>query len=152
MSDPAEQLAITLDMLEKQILERESELVALKAFCIESETEIALSKKRAENLRTMLDEMRQYRPAAKPFTLEKFPGVQSGRPGKQSEQIRQLAKVILREAGKPIMQLDLKERMEAKGLLLQTVNPVDLIRSALRNQPEFRHVRSEGWTLVGSQE
>ncbi|WP_434729528.1 hypothetical protein [Rhizobium binae] len=152
MSDPAEQLAITLDMLEKQIVERESELAALKAYCIESEAEIARSKKRAENLRTMLEEMRQFRPAAKPFSVEKYPSAQPGRPGKQSEQIRQLAKVILREAGKPIMQLDLKERMEAKGLLLQTVNPVDLIRSALRNQPEFRHIRSQGWTLVDSVE
>lgn len=152
MSDPAEQLAITLDMLEKQILERESELAALQAYLVESEAEIALSKKRAEYLRTMLEEMRQFRPAAKPFPLEKHPGAQPGRPGKQSEQIRQLAKVILREAGKPIMQLDLKERMEAKGLLLQTVNPVDLIRSALRNQPEFRHIRAQGWTLVDSVE
>ncbi|MBO9124922.1 MULTISPECIES: hypothetical protein [unclassified Rhizobium] len=153
MSDPAaDQLAITLDMLEKQILERESELAEWRAFLVEREAEIALGKKRAENLRTMLEEMRQFRPAAKPLSLEKYPTAQPGRPGKQSEQIRQLAKVILREAGKPIMQLDLKERMEAKGLLLQTVNPVDLIRSALRNQPEFRHIRSEGWTLVNPPE
>jgi hypothetical protein len=148
LSDPADQLALTLDLLEQQILQRESELEALRAFCAQTEAEIARSQKHAEILRVQLDEMRQERSASKPFALEKYPGAKLGRPGMQSEQIRQLAKVILREAGKPIMQLDLKERMEAKGLLLQTVNPVDLIRSALRNQPEFRHIRAKGWTLV----
>lgn len=149
MSDPFEEhLSIALDLLEKQIHQSESHLAIFRTMVDETEQDVARLRSRAEILRVQVKETRQESSRAKSPTRDHHKGAKAGRPGKQSEQIRQLAKEILREEGRPIMQLDLKERMEAKGLLLQTVNPVDLIRSALRNQPEFRHVRSKGWTLV----
>ena len=60
-------------------------------------------------------EMRKEPLVDNPLAPTKSVSVQSVSSVTQSDRIREAAKIILREAGEPVMQLDLKLRMESKG-------------------------------------
>lgn len=68
--------------------------------------------------------------------------------GSQSELIRHKAREILAQEGRPLMQSQLKAKMQEMGIEIISSDPKELIRAALKGRPEFRHIRGEGWALV----
>jgi len=149
LNDVGEQFAILLASLEKRVQQKEEELAQFRVhaeeYCRDQEAEIAKAKTQVEIIRAqMLDSNERH--VASPLAPKNDGKATSSI--NQSDRIRDAAKVILREAGKPITQRELKQRMEAKGFYIQARNPVDLIRSALRRNSEFTHIHDAGWTLT----
>ncbi|WP_296746327.1 hypothetical protein [Mesorhizobium sp.] len=67
----------------------------------------------------------------------------------ESERIRDAARRILRDAGRPLMQREIKAKMDEIGVRIQSADPVELVRAALRrHNDEFQHVKGRGWTLA----
>ncbi|MDX0134882.1 hypothetical protein [Sinorhizobium meliloti] len=151
MVDASEQIASLLVSLEKQVHEKEEELarfrVKAEEFCRDREAELEKDRERIEIFRFHMLEMRKAAKISSPL-IPRMDLQDQVSLGSQSERIRHAAKEILREAGEPIMQIELLRRMEAKGIHVRAKNPVDLIRAALRRNPEFQHVHGKGWTLA----
>lgn len=76
--------------------------------------------------------------------------VESDVPESQSERIRELARDILAKSDRPLMQSEIKTRLDELGVEIVAKNVAELVRAALRRHPsEFLHVKGQGWTLVG---
>ena len=150
--DISGQFEALLLSLEKQILQREEDLskfrVRAEQYCADQEAEIAKAKARVEIIRAEMTELMREPLVDNPLASTTEAKAPSGTPVNQSDRIREAAKTILAEAGEPVMQLELKRRMESKGIHIYAKNPVDLIRSALRRDPDFKHIHTKGWTLT----
>lgn len=71
----------------------------------------------------------------------------------QSERIREVAKQILAKSDRPLMQSEIKARMDKAGVEIVAKNVTELVRAALRRHPsEFRHIKGQGWCLVDQRE
>ncbi|EJT05015.1 hypothetical protein RCCGE510_11169 [Rhizobium sp. CCGE 510] len=138
--------------LEKRVLQKEDELAQFRVradqYCRDQEAEISKAKAQVEIIRAQMLEVKKEPLVDNPLAPVKEEKAQLTSTVTQSDRIRDAAKVLLREAGEPVMQLELKKRMEAKGIYIHARNPVDLIRSALRRNPEFKHIHAQGWTLT----
>lgn len=149
--DASEQYAVLLRALEKEVLEKRDSLAEFRAradqYCRDREADITKTLQHIEIIRTQIRERMK-----EPLVDDPLPAVGEvqARPASnttQSDRVREAARIILSEAGEPVMQLDLKRRMEDRGIFIRARNPVDLIRAALRRSPEFKHVPNKGWTL-----
>lgn len=92
-------------------------------------------------------------PAAVPRTSKVRPAISksSDRPPRsQSELIRRAAMEILAKEESPLMQHQLKLKMQEMGVEIISTDPKELIRAALKDRPEFRHIKGEGWALAAS--
>lgn len=68
---------------------------------------------------------------------------------KQSPMIREAAKKILSDAGgAPMMQNEIRLRMEELGYEIISDDANDLIKVALKRSKEFDHIPGKGWTLA----
>ena len=73
--------------------------------------------------------------------------------GKQSAMIREAAKAILMEAGgAPMMQNEIRLKMEERGEIIHSDAPNELIKVALGRGKEFVHTPRKGWTLVSQEQ
>lgn len=149
--DVSEHFAVLLRALEKEVLQKQEELGQFRMradqYCQDQEAEITKALAHIEIIRTQMREWTTESLVDKPFTPTAEEKSQPALNVTQSDRVRNAAKVILRDAGEPVMQLELKKRMEAKGIFIHARNPVDLIRAALRRGPEFKHIHNQGWTL-----
>lgn len=149
MVDIGEQFETLLLSLQKQILQRETDLskfrVRAAQYCADQEAEIEKAKARVEVIRAEMAELMRAPLVDNPLALNGDERAETGL--NQSDRIREAARIILAEAGEPVMQLELKRRMEARGIHVHAKNPVDLIRSALRRDSRFKHIHTKGWTL-----
>ncbi|WP_139052562.1 hypothetical protein [Rhizobium phaseoli] len=162
MTDPEHILKSLLDAMKKRVQEQERELdVFRKAaedhqrkaeeFIAGRNAEIARTRKSIEVFQSELAAMHDARtivPSAVlliPTTLENAPADNAS----ESERIRDAARRILREAGRPLMQREIKAKMDEMGVVIQSADPVELIRAALRRHvDEFQHVKGQGYTLT----
>ncbi|ANL04642.1 MULTISPECIES: hypothetical protein [Rhizobium] len=157
MVDIGEQFETLLLSLQKQILQREADLskfrVQAERYCADQEADIQKAKERVAVIRAEMAELMRPPLVDNPLAKTADARAPSSNALNQSDRIRDAAEVILAEAGEPVMQLELKRRMESKGIHVHAKNPVDLIRSALRRDRRFQHIHTKGWTLAaGGQE
>ncbi len=76
--------------------------------------------------------------------------VAARKPDSVAEEVRQVARKIILEAGKPMTQHAIKMRMDEKGVKLDVKKPVDTIRIYLnRAKEEFRRIEGEGYVVIG---
>jgi len=152
LDDVGEQFAMLLLSLEKRVQQKEEELTQFRVradeYCRDQEAEIVKAKAQVELIRAQMLDLTEGHLESPLSTKSEARATSSIN---QSDRIREAARLILREAGEPITQRELKRRMEAKGFYVQARNPVDLIRSALRRNSEFRHVQDTGWTLADAE-
>ncbi|MDM9644777.1 hypothetical protein [Rhizobium sp. S163] len=152
MVEIGEQFETLLLSLQKQILQREADLskfrVRAAQYCADQEAEIEKAKARVEVIRAEMGELMREPLVDNPLPSSEHAKSTAVTSMNESDRIREAAKMILAEAGKPVMQMELKRKMESKGIYIHAKNPVDLIRSALRRDRSFNHIRDKGWTLA----
>ncbi len=152
MVDISEQFETLLLALQKQIVHREEELAQFQVraaqYCADQEAEIEKAKTRLEIIRAEMGELMKEPLVDNPLPLSEHGKSTAVTSMNESDRIREAAKMILAEVGKPVMQMELKRKMESKGIYIHAKNPVDLIRSALRRDRSFNHIRDKGWTLA----
>lgn len=164
MTGPEQILESLLDAMKKRVQEQEQELTSFRkaaedyqkkaeGFMVARNAEIVRARKSIEIFEAELTAMRGFRevsPPAEP-SIPTLPAVTTAEDASESERIRDAARRILREAGRPMMQREIKAKMDEIGVVIQSADPVELIRAALRrHRAEFRHVKGQGWTLVNS--
>ncbi|MDR9763755.1 hypothetical protein RJJ37_29705 [Rhizobium redzepovicii] len=144
-------LRTVLKTLEAQLHEQQMVLGSLRAVCLEQEREIAKKAEHVDSLKRVIDEMNVDNPS---------PGPSHPRPKKQktpahdahnsvAHQIRKTASSILREAGRPMTQRAIKQKMDEIGFVIDNEKPVELIRIYLnRAKDEFRRVGDEGYIAL----
>lgn len=117
--------------------------------------EIESDRDRLRRLQLELDEAawnseRPDMPLPRPDRTDAARGTrQSSVTENQSELIRQVAKSILMDAaGNPLMQNEIRLKMEERGYAIRSKDASELIRAALKRSPEFLYTPGKGWTLV----
>lgn len=153
MVDIIEQFEALLLSLEKQIVQREEDLskfrVQAEQYCSDQEAEISKARARVDLIRNEMMAMRREPLVDNPLlSAADAKSLPTGMSMNQSDRIREAARSILADAGGPVMQLELKRRMESRGIKIHAKNPVDLIRSALRRDAAFKHIHGKGWTIA----
>lgn len=145
-------LRTVLTTLEAQLHEQQTVLGSLRAVCLEQEREIAKKVEHIDSLRRVIGEMnidsqstsaRSYR---RPKT-QKTPAHDEN--NSAAHRIRDAAKTILREAGRPMTQRAIKQKMDEIGFVIDNEKPVELIRIYLnRAKDEFRRIGDEGYIAL----
>ncbi|WP_434711561.1 winged helix-turn-helix domain-containing protein [Rhizobium sp. YTUHZ045] len=145
-------LRTVLKALEAQLHEQQMVLGSLRAVCLEQEREIAKKVEHIDSLKRVIDEMNV---DSQPTT-----GPSRRHPKKQktsvddennsaAHRIRETARTILREAGRPMTQRAIKQKMDEMGFVIDNEKPVELIRIYLnRAKDEFRRVGDEGYIAL----
>ncbi|NTF88699.1 GIL1 family protein [Agrobacterium rhizogenes] len=145
-------LRTVLKTLEAQLQEQQSVLGSLRAVCLEQEREIAKKVEHIDSLRRVIGEM--------DVDSHSMPSLGHSRPRKQktpgtdeknsaARRIRDAARTILRDAGRPMTQRAIKERMDEIGFIIDSEKPVELIRIYLnRAKHEFRRVGDDGYIAL----
>jgi predicted ribosome quality control (RQC) complex YloA/Tae2 family protein len=155
-----EQMERLLDTMRNRVQEQERELALFQKaaedyrkkaeeFVSARCAEIARTQESIEVLEAELAVMRGFYKGSPPGEPVVPAGAIAGN-ASESERIRDAAREILREAGRPLMQREIKTKMDEIGFEIQSADPVELIRAALRrHRTEFRHVKGQGWALAG---
>ncbi|MFB9952720.1 hypothetical protein ACFFP0_28065 [Rhizobium puerariae] len=145
-------LRTVLKTLEAQLHEQQMVLGSLRAVCLEQEREIAKKVEHIDSLRRVVGEMN--------VDSQSAPAPRHRRPKKQKTpipdennsaayRIRDVAKTILREAGRPMTQRAIKQKMDEIGFVIDNEKPVELIRIYLnRAKDEFRRIGEEGYIAL----
>lgn len=166
MASPEQILESLLDAMKQRVRDQELEITTFRKVAAEyqKKAEAYLEARDAEIARTLnsiqvfeaeLAAMRGCRddPPPKELLIPSFPAAFAGGDTSESERIRDAARRILGEAGRPLMQREIKAKMDEIGVVIQSADPVELIRAALRRHArEFRHVKGQGWALVSSED
>ncbi|TCP87938.1 hypothetical protein C8J31_104327 [Rhizobium sp. PP-CC-2G-626] len=153
MPHPESTLRQLVEQLEAQVRERESEIVEFErraqVFRVSLKEEISRIRTRIELFRTEMDAMENEKRPSDPVQISSHRGAELLEQESQSERIRQAARGILSTSTGPMMQSEIKARMDDDGVVIIAKNVVELIRAALRRNPtEFAHIKGEGWILV----
>ncbi|NEJ82451.1 hypothetical protein GR268_38570 [Rhizobium leguminosarum] len=150
-NEPKEMLRTVLETLEAQVQEQQKVLGSLRAVCLEQEREIAKKFEHIDSLKAVLVEMNvdsglETKGARTRAAKQKTPKDELN---STAQRIREVAKTILREAGGPMTQRAIKEKMDEMGFVINNGKPVELIRIYLnRATDEFRRVGNEGFILI----
>lgn len=158
MLQPERALLQVVEQLEDSVREKEAALADFERRAkehIESlKEDIARHRRRIELFRNEMTAMKaEARPAkSSDFTISaKQSSVVSlqtqGDPESRSARIRAAAKVILQEAGRPMMQKEIEAEIRKKGIEIPSTRLIELIRAALRRDPAFENIKNEGWVL-----
>jgi hypothetical protein len=65
----------------------------------------------------------------------------------QSEIIRRAVREILKASERPLKRAEIKRRLDERGIVIASSDPLELIRAALRRGPEFSFVPHKGYAL-----
>ncbi|MDX8479059.1 hypothetical protein RFN28_11315 [Mesorhizobium sp. VK24D] len=164
MTKPEHILKSLLDAMRSRVQEQEAELALFRKaaedyrkkaeeFIAARSAEIVRTQKSIEVFQAELAAMRSFRevsPPAEP-SIPTMPAATTSENTSESGRIRDAARGILREAGRPLMQREIKAKMDEIGVEIQSADPVELIRAALRrHSTEFQHVKGQGWALASS--
>ena len=160
MLRPESALQQLVEQLEDGVREKEAELADFEKRAQQHvnalRKDLLRKRKRIELFRHEMADMRTEACPATPFDLtittdkESF-GIEIktiGDQASQSARIRAAAKVILRDAGRPMMQKEIESEIKSRGIQIFSTRLIELIRAALRRGPEFKHIKNEGWILT----
>jgi uncharacterized coiled-coil protein SlyX len=144
-------LRTVLETLEAQLQQQRTVLESLRAVCLEQEREIAMKVEHIESLKRVFDEMdidSQTSPG--PRRQKKKRTLTADESGSAAQRIRETSRAILREAGRPMTQRAIKQKMDEMGFSIDSEKPVELIRIYLnRAKDEFSRVGTEGYIALG---
>ncbi len=153
-------LRTVLETLKSQVREQTKVLASLRAVCLQQEAEIAKKVEHIDSLKKVLFDMgdesakprsKKSAPAASISSVTETPVTTTAPSDNDSKakRIRDAAKVILKQAGKPMTQRAIKEKMDEMGIVLDDEKPVETIRIYLnRAKSEFRHLKDQGYVVV----
>lgn len=145
--EPKEMLRTVLKTLEAQLHEQQMVLGSLRAVCLEQEREIAKKVEHIDSLRRVIGEMNGDAPNDRRSNKQKNPA--NDESNSAAQRIREMAKTILREAGRPMTQRAIKVKMDEIGFVIESEKPVELIRIYLnRAKDEFRRIGDEGYVAL----
>lgn len=158
MLQPERALLQVVEQLEDSVREKEAALADFESRAKEHlealKAEIARHRRRIELFRNEMTAMKAEagHPKSFDFTISAKPSsaasVQTqGDPESRSARIRAAAKVILQEAGRPMMQKEIEAEIRNKGIEIPSTRLIELIRAALRRDPAFENIKNEGWVL-----
>lgn len=159
MLQPESTLLQLVEQLEATVRDKEAELADFELRAQEYldalRADISRTRKRIELFRSEVDAMKsEKRPVAPFLAATAIRPELSDDQENQSNRIRDAARAILAEAGRPMMQSEIKAQMDERGIVIVSKKVIELIRAALRRDPEFKHIKGQGWILVdrGSQQ
>jgi hypothetical protein len=140
-----------LNALEEQVRGQEKALASLQR-------DVVKKRQHIDNLKKMILEMDEGTPGSSGELVQtKTRSVSESNEGKAksfksdsvAQRVRDAARKIITEAGKPMTQQAIKEKMDEMGLSIGIKNPVDTIRIYLNRAPkEFRRVDGQGYIVI----
>lgn len=162
MLKPEGTLRQLVEQLHARVQDQEAELaefqVRAQKYLFALKSEIERNRKRIELFRDEMEAMENEQNPDDPFkptsarvklTSPARTSVEPVVQESQSERIREVARDILAQSDRPLMQGEIKSRLDELGIEILAKNVTELVRAALRRHPtEFRHIKGQGWTLA----